>query len=484
MGYPDSHSFTTSFRDPAGRLVSLPGRILRIVNSSGLGDLSAFLASETCQKFVAEGRVVRTEIVDVDRTGPQDSGISDLVRQPGTEMLVEHEKVRFPSFPYEWAPEMLCAAGRLTLDLSEDLLEEGFGLKDATPYNVLFRGAQPVFVDVLSFERRDHGDATWLPYAQFIRTFLLPLLSSKYLGLRLDQTLLSSRDGLEPESVYRWLKPSQRVRPPFLGLVSIPTWLAPKGNPSVIYRKKSLADPEKAKFILNALFRRLRRSLESVQPNEGVKSRWSDYVRENTYSGEQFVAKEGFIKDALSRFAPRRVLDVGCNTGHFSLIAARSGASVVSIDTDPVVVGALWRKGHSEGLDILPLAVDLTRPSPPTGWRNLECRSFLDRAVGYFDAVFMLAVVHHMMVGERVPVDEILDVAAELTRELLVIEYVGPEDSMFRCLARGRDELHRGLSHQVFEESCVRRFDILRTQWLGGDRRLYLLRKKTSGSAN
>jgi hypothetical protein len=30
-------------------------------------------------------------------------------------------------------------------------LREGFGLKDATPYNVLFRGAQPVFVDLLSF---------------------------------------------------------------------------------------------------------------------------------------------------------------------------------------------------------------------------------------------------------------------------------------------------------------------------------------------
>src|SRR5206468_10926332 len=113
-------------------------------------------------------------------------------------------------------------------------------------------------------------------------------------------------------------------------------------------------------------------------------------------------------------------------------------------------------------------------------WRNLECRSFLDRAVGYFDAVFMLAVVHHMMVGERVPVDEILDVAAELTRELLVIEYVGPEDSMFRCLARGRDELHRGLSHPAFEESCVRRLDLPRTQRPGGDRRLYLPRQKPS----
>ena len=53
----------------------------------------------------------------------------------------EHERIPFPSFPYEWPPEMLEAAGSLTLDLAEAALEEGFGLKDATPYNVLFRGA-------------------------------------------------------------------------------------------------------------------------------------------------------------------------------------------------------------------------------------------------------------------------------------------------------------------------------------------------------
>ena len=47
---------------------------------------------------------------------------------------------------------MLHAAGALTLELAQGALEEGFGLKDATPYNVLFRGSRPVFVDVLSFE--------------------------------------------------------------------------------------------------------------------------------------------------------------------------------------------------------------------------------------------------------------------------------------------------------------------------------------------
>ena len=73
---------------------------------------------------------------------------------------------------------MLHEAGRLTLQMALDLLPEDIGLKDATPFNVLFRGPNPVFIDLLSFERRDRHEPIWLPYAQFTRTFLLPLFIS------------------------------------------------------------------------------------------------------------------------------------------------------------------------------------------------------------------------------------------------------------------------------------------------------------------
>ena len=126
--------------------------------------------------------------------------------------MFEHERIAFQNFPYEWAPEMLYAAGSLTLDLAEEALAEGFGLKDATPSNVIFRGCQPVFVDLLSFEPRDPNDPVWLPYAQFVRTFLLPILASERLGLRLDQIFLTRRDGLEPEEVYRLCGFTQRLR--------------------------------------------------------------------------------------------------------------------------------------------------------------------------------------------------------------------------------------------------------------------------------
>jgi hypothetical protein len=364
-----------SFRDPAGSVFPFQGRILRVVNPAGAADLTAFLAAPSGQKLMASGSVAATRELAPNETTAllADPGVRALFDARAGQMVLEHERVDFPSFPYEWIPEMLHAAGLLTLDLAQQLLADGLGLKDATPYNVLFRGPEPVFIDLLSFEKRDAGDATWLPYAQFVRTFLLPLLANQTFGLGLDQILTTRRDGLEPEEVYRWTGPLQRLRPPFLSLVSMPSWLGSKHkqDDTSIYRKKLLSDPEKARFILESVLNGLRRSLRRLEPAGGKSSVWSDYMTvNNNYTTDHFQAKQRFVKEALAEFGSRSVLDVGCNTGHFSAIAARNGAKVVAVDYDPVVLGEVWRAARKEELDILPLAVNLTRPSPGTGWRN------------------------------------------------------------------------------------------------------------------
>ena len=199
----------------------------------------------------------------------------------------------------------------------------------------------------------------------------------------------------------------------------------------------------------------------------------------NNYTSDHFAAKRSFVQEAMTEFRPRSVLDVGCNTGHFSAIAARAGASVVALDYDPVVLGDVWRNARTEKLNILPLMVNITQPTPGTGWRNQECPSFLERARGKFGAVLMLAVIHHMLVTERVPLADIIDLAAELTTDLLIIEFISPEDSMFRRLTRGRDELHKELNPIMFEGLCGRHFDIVRRQHVEGSTRwLYLMRKR------
>ena len=481
---PPTPPITASFRDPAGSLFHYQGRILRIVNALGAADLEAFLASPSGRQLMASGAVVPTRALSPAecRELLADPDVRQLYEARDGQIVLEHERVDFPSFPYEWTPGMLHAAATLTLDLAQALLADGLGLKDGTPYNILFRGPEPVFIDVLSFERREEGDATWLPYAQFVRTFLLPLLANQAYGLGLDQILTTRRDGLEPEEVYRWSKLSQRLRPPFFSLVSMPTWLGARHqqDDTSIYRKKLLSDPEKARFILEHVLTGLERTLGRLQPVEGTHSVWSDYMAtNNNYTADHFQAKQRFVGGALAEFPSRSVLDVGSNTGHFSAIAARHGAKVVALDYDPVVLGTVWRQARAEKLDILPLAVNLTRPSPGTGWRNRECSSFLDRARGKFDAVLMLAVIHHMLVTERVPLADILDLAAELTTNLLVIEFIAPDDSMFQRLTRGREELHRDLTPELFESLCARHFETVRMQYVEGTtRRLYLLRKR------
>ncbi len=472
-----------SLRDPAGRLLAVEGRILRLIHPEWVPPFQAFLKSHTAQQYVAAGRLVRTQVLEPAAVEAllEDERLRVFREAGALGMVVEHEAVAFPSFPHEWPAEMLSAAGRLTLELATALVPEGFGIKDATPYNLLFRGPEPVFIDLLSIEPRDSRDPVWLAYAQFVRTFLLPLLAYRKFRTPPHQLFLTHRDGLEPEEFYQWCGPLEKLRPPALALASIPTWFhsASERDPS-LYQKKAVDNPAKARFILTALLSRLSKTLKKLTPGPVNKSAWSQYMTSQlTYTGEEFQSKESFVRQALDRFRPRRVLDIGCNTGHFSRLAARGGARVVAIDSDAGVVGELWRQARSESLDILPLAVNLTRPSPALGWRNRELPAFLDRARGGFDAVLMLAVIHHLLVTDGIPLSEILDLAAELTTGICVAEFVGPGDPMFRRLLRGREALYQGLALPAFETVCQERFQILDSRRLGNaERWIYLLGKK------
>jgi len=452
---------------------------LRVITDAGAAAaLPALLQLAVVRKAVAAEQLVTSRVVPKEEW----PALLAVGERADAQMVLEHGRIPFPSFPYEWPAGMLHAAGRLTLDLALALLEEGHGLKDATPYNVLFSGAHPVFVDLCSLEGRDPDDYTWLAHAQFVRTFLLPLLAHRDLGVPLAGVFLAEREGLEPEVFYRMVGPLRRLMPPYLGLVSLPTWLAraAQKREAALYEKKRGGHPERSCFILAATLRRQLRSLDRLAPTSMRASRWSNYMQSGlSYGDAAFKQKEAFVRQALQERRAERVLDVGCNTGHFSRLAAASGASVVAVDSDPSVVGQTWRCATAENLNILPLVVDLARPSPGTGWRNAECPPFLERAKLHFDLVLMLAVVHHLLVTDRIPLQAVVDLVADLTSDRAVIEYVGPSDPCFRRIARGRDSLHASLSTDVFEAAFQRCFRIERSEQVHGlDRRLYLMTRQ------
>jgi len=449
--------------------------LVRAVFPPGLPNLQAFQASATVRRLADLGHVIPAEVLE-------DTAARELKRElslPDDALLLRHERLEFPSYPYEWPPEMLAAAAELTLDLAEGLLDEGLGLKDATPFNILFRGSDAVFVDVLSVEPRAPGDPVWRAYAQFVRTFLLPLIAYKHFRLAPDQVFTGRREGLSPEDVYRMSSPLRRLLPPLLGYATIPTWLSARSEARgpQLYQPRHEA-PDKARFVLASRIRSLRKAVRSIG-GFSPSSHWTGYAETHpSYTREQESAKKDFVRRWLAEDRPHSLLDVGCNTGAYSVEAAAAGARVVALDADAALVGRLYRRAAAQNLTILPLVVNIAQPSPATGWRNQECPSFLERACGQFDAVLMLAVLHHLMVTERVPLDSVLDLAADLTRDWLLIEFISPQDPMFRRIVRGREELHADLDRSGFEQAVQRRFRIVRSLTLpASERTLFLLRR-------
>lgn len=241
-------------------------------------------------------------------------------------------------------------------------------------------------------------------------------------------------------------------------------------------------EPDRARYVLQQTFRRLGKNLSRVSPDPKRSSKWTGYTEHNVSTMPAYMsAKQKFVEEAVRRIAPVSVLDIGCNTGHFSFFAARLGAKVVAIDHDPVVLGQVWRDADAEGLDVLPLVVDISKPSPRIGWRNSEVPSFLDRAEGRFELVMMLAVLHHIIVQDRIPLRDVLKLAADLTTDALIIEFVPPSDPLFRKIARGRDQLHTDLTKETFESAASEFFDVVASEPLPNtDRILYFLKTRSA----
>jgi SAM-dependent methyltransferase len=448
-----------SFRDPAGFLVVEEERGIRTVRPEFAPEILDFLNSAIAGKWTASGRLISTEVLE-HATG-------------GSPLRLAHPRIFFPSYPWEWTPAQLAAAAELTLDLCQDLADRGWILKDATPLNVLFDGSRPVFVDLLSVERRDAESPIWLAYGQFVRTFLLPLAAYRYLGWPLSATL-SRRDGYEPADLYKALGPLRRLRAPLRSLVTLPVWFERRSQTRSPARLRR--SPPLALAVLKHTLGSLRRSLRKLTPPAGV-SRWSAYPETAAhYSEEDRARKTEFVRECISFTKPRTALDIGANTGLFSRIAAESGARVVAWDEDVGATERAWHEASSGGSDILPLIANFARPTPAVGWGNSENLSLLDRSRGRFDVVMMLAVVHHLLASDQIPIELVAAQARELTSGWLIIEWVPPTDPKFQELSRGRDSLHSHLSEDRFLAAFRPYFEPARHLSLKNGRVLHLLR--------
>ncbi|MFP8873804.1 MAG: SAM-dependent methyltransferase, partial [Myxococcota bacterium] len=204
---------------------------------------------------------------------------------------------------------------------------------------------------------------------------------------------------------------------------------------------------------------------------------WADYDACGSYEDAALVEKKEKVAAFLELLAPEEVWDLGANTGMFSRIACERGARVVAFDVDPGAVERNYRQVKADGEpSLLPLCLDLVNPSPALGWANRERSSLAER--GLPDAILALALVHHLVISNNVPLDRVSGFFAGLT-DGLIIEFVPKSDERVRTLLATRPDIFPGYTREGFERAFAERWSIEEAAELeASDRVLYCLRRR------
>ncbi|MGH2996480.1 MAG: methyltransferase, partial [Gaiellaceae bacterium] len=442
-----------SFRDPDSRIVVSDGRVLRLLSEQGLADWRALSSSSLFAELVDEGKLVATQ--EAEDVPAVRGGLHGPVAA-----ALEHEVVPFVSYPYEWTFGMLRDAALLQLELVRRAIEAGMMLKDSSPYNVQFRGARPVFVDVGSFEPLREGEP-WAGYRQFCTLFLYPLLLQAWKDVPFQPWLRGRIDGISPQECRNLMSARDLLRRGVLTHVVLHSKLERRYADSTRDLKRELKSAGFRKELIVANVKGLERLVSRLRWARS-RSAWSGYGLTTTYSAADAERKKQYVAEAVAAERPRLVWDLGCNEGRHARIAAETADHVVAMDADAVVVDRLYNElGHEGTTNVLPLAVNIVDPSPGLGWRGLERRPLPER--GSPDLTLCLALIHHVSIGGNVPVAEFLDWLHGLSTAL-VIEFPTPEDPMVQgLLARKRPGDHPDYRREWFERCLSERFDVVRS---------------------
>ncbi|MDQ4145539.1 MAG: methyltransferase [Actinomycetota bacterium] len=442
-----------SFRDPSTRVFHNGGRILRTLRGQAADDWSRLASSELLRRLIDRGALIPTREV---RTGELAAGDRPVAEGDAWSLLLEHERVPFVSYPYEWSFSMLQDAAALHLEVLLEALSEGMTLKDGSAFNVQWMGTAPVFIDVGSFEPTK--GAPWAGYRQFCQTFLYPLFLQSYSGVPYQPFLRGQVEGFTPAQMRRLIAARLWFRAGVFKHVVLHDALQrrfPNDAQATVSRLRDAGfNDQLTARMAKSLLRLVRRLGSRRRP-----SHWLDYARTCTYTDAERAAKAEVVRRGLVGPAGRVVLDLGCNDGTYSRMAAEAGAFVIAVDSDEEVVDNLYKAVRREGRGrILPLVVDVADPSPGIGWRGRERLGFFERTSP--DVVLCLALIHHLVIGRNIPLVQVVDWLRSLDARV-VVEFVDRDDHMAkRLLANKPAGIHDDYRIELFERELGRCFRI------------------------
>jgi SAM-dependent methyltransferase len=466
-----------SFRDRQGRVFETSDGVFRVLSARGLENWKRLEASHLFRRFTAAGKLVATRQVEPEVLWHE---LPD--GDPPWAAVLEHEPIPFISYPYEWSFAMLRDAALLHLELLDAALDEDLILQDGSAYNVQWRGSRPVFIDTPSFVPLTPGQP-WAGYRQFCELFLHPLLLRAYKGVAFQPWLRGNLEGITAADCNRLMSWRDLIRPGVLTHVFLQAKFQARYADAPHDLRHDLKGAGFHKELIRHNVRRLSRLIEGLRPKR-TRSSWAGYEHSASHADEDRERKTRFVQEALATGRWELAWDLGCNTGHFTWLAAKRARYVVALDADEQVIDLLYAGLKADGPgSILPLVGNVADLSPNRGWRGLERKGLPER--GQPDLILCLALLHHLVIGCGIPVAEFVEWLATSLRvdpdghSGLLIEFVTRDDPMVQTLLGHKEDLYADYSLPYFERCLADRFEVIRREVLGsGTRVLYFAKRK------
>ena len=447
----------SSYRDPSGFVFASDGIFYRQVNAVYANDYDLLTNGPLYNELIEKKWLIEHDEVN---------GVDD----PRVYKILKPRQLGFINYPYEWSFSQYRDAALLTLHIQQLAMSRGMSLKDATPFNVVFEGSRPIFIDTLSFEKYD-PTKPWVAYRQFCESFLAPLLLSAYQHPDLSRLMSIYPDGIPINICASLLPLSSRFKS--LSTLHIHLQAGIKGPANQSTGKPPAFSADKLKRIIN----HLTNGITNLKLSQKI-STWSDYYSKTILQDNYLQEKEFLVSGLIDSIDFSSAVDLGANTGQFALLIEKKGKSVIAIDIDPLCIERLYLYTKENKNRVTALIADLMNPPPAIGWNNKERRSLLQRITA--DLVLALALVHHLCIAKNLPFEHLAQTISKIGK-YLIIEFVPKEDEKVRQLLSHREDIFMDYDIMNFKSAFEVYFDIIESKQVGNSgRTIFLMKKKNS----
>ncbi len=457
-----------SFKDNHGNVLKLNDRILRGLTNTGYSNFKKLLSDKILEKSIYEKFLINTWDVN--------SELTELREKFNFEYYIEHEKIDFISYPYEWSFQQLKDAAIFHLNFQIFLLDRNYVLKDASAFNIQFEGSRPIFIDVTSIIPYQEGDV-WNSHDQYCREFLNPLLLSSKKNVPFNNIYNGNLNGISTEELNNIFSIKDKLSLNiFLHIVLKSYFQKKEYNLDKINKisKKSISKKSYKNILLS-----LKSWIKKLQVNKkNFFSLWKNYSEKNTYLNFQEHEKKQIIKNFFKKNKINNCLDIGCNTGEYTFVALENGLNKgIGIDSDHISLNSAYSKAKKLKSNFTTLYIDLLNPSPNRGWILKERDSFIGRYK--FDSIIALAVIHHICIGGNIKLDQAVDFLINIAPKGL-IEFVPKNDYTVKKMLGLREDIFSDYSEENFMRCLEKSSNITNIFKIPeSDRKVFEFKKKS-----